>query len=943
MKRINVKLVVILAATVVLSCLAAIGLYHFQMGRSTQTLLSQADIYKENGDLQKARENLKRYLQYQPEDHEQLVRLAFWTKEWFENLLLEGEPIGPREFQETYSLIETGLRKAPDNDELREAAIQFAMSLGRQTDAISHLTHFIQSGNSKPEHALKLAACYAQTGDDDLAVETLARLIGFDTATGTFDGSTAAEQPDQVDAYLMLSQLLRNRRRQPEAADRVIEQMVSVNPDSAMAYVGRARYFRIRKKDNDIEKATQDIEKALQLGGDADNEEVTIREAAEVFQAAKDFRRAKEQLDRLQAKNPDNVDVYRMLSNWALQQNDLEQAREFINEGLKQDPEHTALLWTWANLELDHNAFDEAERAMESLRQVNFSKTKLTFLEGRLAFVKRDLLSATQKLESIRTQLAQVEPAWIPAADRMLGSAYADLGQNDRALRYYQNVLEADEDDIRARWGVILALRGLGQIDEALQHYATLNRKLLADGKFPDDYPFVVAHLEMELVRQNQRPEAQRNWDFAKQLVSIIRSSKLTDLQKYSILANYYDKIGDADRAAQARSFIEEQDPDNVALRMGEIGKIAAADTDAALRELDAFEQKQNDVVATRLMRIELLSKQRPPDLREKLVQIEEEAERFSPRGQAAIFRNLGTAYMTLQEYDEVQRIFQKASERTPQDVELRLSMFKLALLRGDEADIGSSIANIKSTLGAESAEWHWAEASRLIWRFKNGLESAEILDDASSLVQEARRKREGWAPLYFLDSEISDLKGDLPSALAAMDQAMSLGRVRNEDIRQYAKLLAAAGRSNEAKEQFEAIGRDSWTKLDELQYLQLQAQLGELPAEIEYDRDSTNAVYHLTIGNILANDARQNANFVEGKLDSATSQRLAEAEARFRSAVELEPSLESAWRSLIQALALSGPCQRGRTGDARSGTGSIRGTDADFSGPGVRDDRQVR
>ena len=908
MKRINVKLLIILTATVVACFLAAFGLYHFQMGRSTQTLLSQAEIAKEKGDLTKARKNLKRYLQYQPDDHEQLVRLAFWTKDWFEKLITDGESVGAKEFHETYSLIEACLRHAPDDVELRETAIQFAMSTGfRQTDAISHLEYFIESGSSKPEHFIKLAVCYSQMGQDDLAIQTLSKLIGFDGATGNFDGSMAAEHPEEVDAYFMLAQLLRNRKRQPETADRVIDQMVASNPDAAIAHVSRARYLRLYKKDIDIEQATRDIEKALELGSDEENQATVMREAAEVFQAAKDFPRAKEQLDRYHEIEPDKVDVYRMLANWALQQNDLEQARDYINQGLKKDPEHPGLLWTWANLELDHNSLDEAERAIEALRQISFSKTKVTFLEARLAFVTNDLLNATQKLESIRPRLSQIEPTWIPAADRMLGSAYAKLGQHDRALRYFLNVAEADPNNLHARWGVIQALRNLGQMDDAVEYYTTLNRQLTVDGKLPENYTFLVPHLKLELLRQNQRPEAQRNWGFSKQLLTRIRSSDLTELQKYTIMASYYDKIGDEARAKMARSKIAEQDPNNVALRVGEIRKIAETDVDAALRELEKFEQEQKDLVTAPLIRIELLGKQRPDDLRQQLVKIEADAERFDARQEALILRNLGAAYMTLQEYDEVQRVFQKASERTPLDIELRLSMFKLALLRGNEEDIRSSLDNIKRTLGADSAEWSWAEASRLIWRVKNGLDNPDVLDVARSLVLDARGKREGWAPLYHIDAEISALKGDLQSALAAMDKAISLGRARSEDIRKYVKLLAAVGRIDDAKQQLEKLDRASWTKLDELQYLQIQAQLGALPEDIEFDSESTNAVYHLTIGNILANDARQRVRSLNGQPDAAVAKRMSDAEARFRTAVELEPALESGWRSLIQILALHG------------------------------------
>ena len=920
MKRINVRLLAILTASVLILSVGAVALYHFQMSRSTKTFLQQAQAYKEQGDLENARKNLRQYLDYRPEDKERLVLLGLWTKEWFDELITSGVSIEHKFFFETFAFIEAGLREDPKSIELRDAAIDLARLAGRTNDRITHLKSRIECakelGENYSKYALQLAHCYAQSGEDDQCLAELAKLIGFDpekAALGepAFDVASAT-QPDEVNAYLLTAEILIARRRQSELADQVIQQMVDVNPNSAMAYVGRAHYLRKQKStmNGAIAAAANDINKAMSLMSSSEqNEEISpiLREAVAVYSTAGDFKKAREQLDRFLELNPDSPESYLMLSRWARLQNNLTQAREFLHQGLERRPQNRALLESLVSLELDSRSRQEAESALASLRQLSLPPALLSYYESQLEVITGNYVKAARKLEEIAPQIAQLRPSLIPKLDRSLAIAYSQLGQHDRALQRYKNLVDSTPGDLRSLWGVILSYRELGQVGDAINAYVKLTNQLVKDNKLPPNYPFLVQHLEMEMVRQQQRPEPQRDWGLAETLVREIKASPiLDDGQKYTILASYFQQTGDAQRADEVHRYLSQKDPNNVALKIADISNLAKSDVDAAIAKLDELERTSaNKVVATKLLRLELLGKQKPADLREQLIAIEQEAAEFPPRQRATLYKALGAGYMELQETDEVARLYRRAVEESPEDVEMRMQILKLALHRGDEGGIHSAIREIEEVFGSNSPEQNCAQASYLIWRYKNGLDDDSVLDEANTLVQNGLTKREGWAELRHLSADINNLRGDSVAAINEMEKALRSGKTRVTDVLQLANLLYRSNRLAEAKQRFESIDASHMSSSDRLAYMEVLSKLGQLPKDVEFDRESGNALYLLNVGRILVNDADQLARLKNQptEVTDVIPQRLSTAAECFRKTVELEPTLEEGWKQLIRTL----------------------------------------
>src|SRR5262249_31928565 len=82
----------------------------------------------------------------------------------------------------------------------------------------------------------------------------------YEEAIASLKNRKAAGEPGgQVDTYVRLADLLRSRLNRPDAADKVMDDMVADNPDSFQARLARGSYLG---KIGLLEKAAQDIGRA---------------------------------------------------------------------------------------------------------------------------------------------------------------------------------------------------------------------------------------------------------------------------------------------------------------------------------------------------------------------------------------------------------------------------------------------------------------------------------------------------------------------------------------------------------------------------------------------------------------------------------------------------------------------------------------------------------
>ena len=101
----------------------------------------------------------------------------------------------------------------------------------------------------------------------DGALAKCKRLIGYDDKTDTFDVKKALA-PNDASVYANCADLLRSIQNKPELADRVLDQLVKVNPELPEAYLQRGAYY---VSIGEPVRGQRDIEKAYKLApNDAD-------------------------------------------------------------------------------------------------------------------------------------------------------------------------------------------------------------------------------------------------------------------------------------------------------------------------------------------------------------------------------------------------------------------------------------------------------------------------------------------------------------------------------------------------------------------------------------------------------------------------------------------------------------------------------------------------
>ena len=292
MKRLNVKLLAIVAIVFVILTGSVVVVHGIQMNRNVDTLIKRAEAAKKD-DLKTALQLYQRYQAYKPDDVERTADFAALLAEKAK------ATFHPRDYGAAHSMMVhalTGMeRQKSQRPELE------SMMLDLQNKLIDLNMKFQQYGPARDDllklksrdakSDLQLAVCYINTVQYAKAQSLLEKLIGYDSGTKVFNLSNATA-PHELAAYGLLSSLLRDEIRDEDApdrlvmADRVIEQLIRANPDSAQAYLFQAEYLaNYQSRD----KARPAIEKALELAPDDD--EVLLHAAEFIWEQRNSIRR----------------------------------------------------------------------------------------------------------------------------------------------------------------------------------------------------------------------------------------------------------------------------------------------------------------------------------------------------------------------------------------------------------------------------------------------------------------------------------------------------------------------------------------------------------------------------------------------------------------------------------------------------------------------------
>lgn len=921
-RKLNIKLLAWLLLALAIVTGSVYFLHGYQIDRNAGNLLHLAQEAEEKGELREAAKLYRQYVNFRPEDYAGYIKMADALIE-----LTESPDANRDDLLVAYSSVENAVRTIdPQRDEeaaeshrqARKLGAEFSMSIRRFGDAKDHLEYLLKDNPDDPELnlqyakaliGLKLYTPAASSGrsDQPSALEVLQDMVGFNPTTEQFNVDNAVA-PKQIEAYVLLAQLERQIRNDREMADAVLDQMVKANPGNFKANLERGRALWR----HDPAKAKEYIAKAREQAPEGEDAEVLLRSAE--FAREEDVEKATAILEKAIEAYPDDDRFYRVLANIARADERLSDARAIIDRGLQAVPDHRELLTQKAELEILAGDLDAARATMEKMEAVHVQSYRLDYLQARIWQQEGNWVEAARTLEEIRPTAAALGSRPTMQVDLLLGESYEQLGQLDRAVDAYERAMMANPASKLAKAGFDRAQARLQGSQTAQTQTDVLSDEKLKQLPFEehlaevlkqrrDAEPHAKKMLRAELYAQRDQYErAEREMREARQTFADRPSVWMASIQL--ALRNPQASVQDA-----LKMFDEarKQFADNPRFRLtrenvwGMAIDVAARNPDTSREEIaqlvEDARKDLGDSYVVRAAEITLASRRDVEDREERrrsLKSLEEGLDEFDDRQQAALWEALGRVYKRAGFPDDSKRCMGQVARLLPNNLRAKTSLFQLALEAGDDETMAEIIKDVQRM--NEDTVWRYLQAARLVYQVQTGQkDDPSLLDDAQTLLDEAKKSRPDWHDLYRVQGQAEMLRGNYEAAADSFSRCLELGPPEPMVVRSLHAILSRLGRRGEAQRLLARLGQEQRANISPQQQAENLMVLGNTQqalqlAEQVVAQDAENPSRHLWHAQLLAR-AEKNE----------------EAEQALRKAVELEPRRSLTWLNLIRHLISTG------------------------------------
>ncbi|HTU19783.1 MAG TPA: tetratricopeptide repeat protein [Gemmataceae bacterium] len=873
-RTLNLKFAACLVVLLALFGTAVHFLHGYQVKRNASALLDQARRAREEGLDDKAAEYLGNYLRYVPGDDDALAEYA---------LLLDKLAKSPKAQMRAYLVLDQVLRRQPERQDIRRRLAELAMKFGRFNDGEEHLSQLRQDPPKDAEIEELLGRC--QLGRSK-----------YRPARESFE-SAIKLSPDRIDSYVALAYLFHDRaadiKQKGEKldgnnkADETLTAMIAANKDSYKAYLGRAQYLRRTARPEKLVEALAEAEKDLAEARRLAPEEADLYLAsAEFAHARQDFAKVREYLRQGCDKHPKDARMYRFLAGTELEDGMTDEAAACLRRGLEHVPDDRSLQWELANVLVQQNKNDEADKLAEQLRKEHVPPNLLDYLQARLLLNKNEWLSSARLIERTYPHLS-ADRRLAEQAGLQLAFCYERLGDADRANAAYSRALAVNDLSAAARVGVARTLALTGQLSQAIDQY----QQVLKLPRVPVSAPADLARL---LILRN-RQEAQPNWEEVDDLlrwaakahpsieITILQAEVDADQGDFTAARGKLEKAGD-----------KAERPVEVWVALGALENRQRRPADA-LTLLDEAERQLGDRVELRLARIRHWGARRGDEARKELVRLAE-TNKFSSEQQQVLLRALATAHARIGNTDEARRLWAQLAEQQKDALDVRIAQFDLAMTAGDEAGVAAVLEDMKRIEGPDGTIWRYGQASHLIAQARKEQEAAArapALNEAHELLLSVASRRPRWSRVSYSEAQIDDLRGKPDAALANYRRAIQLGERGSLAIQRTAELLNWKRRYSEAYALLRKLPPET----------PLSEGMQKLYAEVALQggNDSGRAL-ELAEKAVAAGATDYRQHLWLGRMLWATRQPK-KAEAAFRRAVRLADKAPEAWVTLIQYL----------------------------------------
>ncbi|MEX2318072.1 MAG: tetratricopeptide repeat protein [Pirellulales bacterium] len=907
MRRLNVKLALWLVGITVFSVVGVHFLHGYQVDRNAEFLKVQAEQARTEGDIKEAIKQYNQYLRHR-DDREGYKALAELVVE----VAKEAEATRADKFR-AYNILEEAIRRHPDLDDVRASLIDYTMMMRRFDVAQEHIENLRGNGSKDPELDYKLALCHFFNGEEEEARKNLTGMLGFDEDTGQF----VAEPPataKEIRAFGLLAQILKGKSGGDVQADAVMQQLVTWNPDSADAHLMRGRYLigkwetapsepaeSKQLKDQLFAQGKAEFDRAFQLAPDNADCLLSVATTAMV---ERDFAKARQHLEHARKEHPDRQDVYVRLAELEMAEGNTEQANQQLQLGLKEAKDTRRILEQLIEVQfqsIKSNDLSAVRSTIDRMSKLESIPPELVrYQDARLLLVEGKIVEATKEFEQVLPAMERLGAEQSQRVNTFLARCYEMLGLPDRQLEVNRRLLGLYPNLFIARLGEASALQSLGRHEEAAMSVA-----LLVSGARV--IPSVRgAILQLVVNQELSKPEADRNWETAEEIASMIyQDDKRSPVQNQLLKTDLLMTQGRNEEALKILTALRKESPKEagVWLALCKLMESDAKTRDRVPQLLTLAEKELGPLMPLVAERIRTISVAGGENATRELKQQEAGLDKFNENERQALINQLGSAYLRVGNYEDAKRCWRSVLAASPTNARIRQLLFELAVDRNDEAGIQETLKELRDSrnFGPESPLYKYCAAANSLEKFgarpRNlaeplSEEDRKLLADVRKQIDEAIAVRGEWAPLWRLRAEVDRFERNYKGAITNYQKSLNYGRANQATTaRRLVTLLYAARRYSEANEALKYLSAGQIP--DEMRQMVGDTKLksGDAMAALEMAKKDVeehpeNPSNHIWYGQLLDSI---------GKTD--------EAEQAYRKATQAGPKLPIAWEFLVRRL----------------------------------------
>jgi len=894
MRSTTLRRLAVAAVVLVLGAVSIVLIQRYQVSRLGRSNLSEADRAAEAGDLERAEELYLQHTQVFPDDLEASLKFA--------DVLLKRSKT-PARIAQAVGIYDDVLAREPGRDDARRRLAEILVESGAARDLVdarSHLAILLRATPEDGDLEYLMGRCEQGADDDRAAVES-------------YKSAAAHNAAQKFDALQRAATLLRGRLNEVAEADEVIASMVASAPDDYRVYLERGRYrLKFQESDEDLKAAEADFQEALKRAPEAPEAYIELAGLAQ-RRTPPDWDGAAAVLQRGLKAAPKSGDLYLPLAMIELRAGKSDEAAATLRRGLDILPDNLNMRIGLADILAQRGETVQLKEQIEEIGRLGLP----FYFDYYMAYYYVNTREWVEARKVLTEKLMPLDLASNPtlraSVNDLMARCLAHLGDPERQRGALASAVRDSPNNVQIRLAWIADLVTQGDVGRAIDEY----------GKLVETVPEARVPLFQLLIARNQRlPAPNRDWSEAERLIGLAAKDGAPSMPvvlKAQLLQAKGDDAGAKTLLDEARA----GDPRDAAAVMiwTASADLATARDDyaGALRMLDEAQAKLGDSLELRLARVRVLAARGAPDLAASLVALTENADALNADQRVALGEAVAGELGRRGEVEAAAKVWTHVAEMRPQDLRPRIQMLGLAFqtktdptradLDAAEAKIEKALAEIEKVEGPDGNALRHGQIEHKIWRAGHAADNDEktrFLAEARALLSELSARRPDWSIIPVLTARIEELEPDRGgteedrreklSRLADLYvRAVDMGQRSLPVVQRATELLMESGRSSEVSQ--------LWSKVPGLD--DDAGGLGALERSILgdaiRDKDYQNAIEMVR----QRVEARPN-DFSERVLLAQLllwQQKLDEAEAELRKAVDLDPADPNRWVVLIQFL----------------------------------------